>query len=126
MLLKGSNLMTQDEFDKALVMLRSRDFETFEDGFGNLGILTEDDRYFVRQLVDLMKVEPDIWMRSALIELIGDVDSLEFVPDLVEELSYEDREARAWAYSKLSVSNHELARDHAERYRLAHPDEDFY
>lgn len=118
--------MTQDEFDKALEQLRNRDWEIFEEGFGNLNILTDDDRYFVRQLVNLMKVEPSSRIRGALIELIGDVDSLEFVPDLVGELSNEDREARAWAYSKLSVSNHELARDEAERYRLAHPEEDFY
>lgn len=82
-------------------------------------------RYLPR-IVELLQSEVDPDMRSKLVELVGDADVHEYIPILVEELSHPTREVRFWAYNQLALSEHEAARNHAARYRQAHPDEDFY
>ena len=63
---------------------------------------------------------------SAAVELIGIADLEEYVPLLVQELSHQDRDVRSYAYSMLSISDHEFAWALADDYRRAHPEEDFY
>jgi hypothetical protein len=120
----GQSSMTPEQFDDAVQMLRSADPMTFEDGYHWL----QGDNLiqYVPQIAGLLQSEVDSDMRSKFVELVGDADLPEHIPLLVQELSHETREVRFWAHNQLSLSKHESAKAHAEKYRETNPDEDFY
>lgn len=119
-------LMTPDDFEEAIRMLRSADAEKYEDWFSWLEA-QENLLLYIQDIADLLRFETeDLSMRSTLVELIGIADLEEYVPLLVQELSHQDRLVRSWAYGMLVISDHEFARALADDYRRAHPEEDFY
>ena len=118
--------MTPADFEEAIRMLRYSDSETYEDWFSWLEA-QENLLLYIQDIADLLKFEEDdLIMRSTLVDLIGIADLEEYVPLLVQELSHQNRLVRSWAYGVLSRSDHEFARAHADDYRQAHPEEDFY
>ena len=118
--------MTPADFEEAIRMLRYSDSETYEDWFSWLEA-QENLLLYIQDIADLLSVEEDdLFMRSTLVELIGIADLEEYVPLLVQELSHQNRLVRSWAYGVLMRSDHEFARAHADDYRQAHPEEDFY
>ena len=119
-------LMTPDDFEEAIRMLRSADAEKYEDWFSWLEA-QENLLLYIQDIADLLRFETeDLSMRSTLVELIGIADLEEYVPLLVQELSHQDRLVRSRAYGMLVISDHEFARALADDYRRAHPEEDFY
>lgn len=115
--------MTPGQFDEAVRMLHSTDPQTYEDGYWWLHSALNQ---YAGQIAALLRSEVDPRMRATFVELVGDADLPEYIPLLVQELSNETREVRAWAYTGLVQSDHELARAQAEEYRETHPEEDFY
>jgi hypothetical protein len=108
-------MMSPDEFDEAVSMLRSSDPMTYEDGYHWLQ--GANLLQYVDKIASLLNDERDPRMRAKFVELIGDADLPQYIPLLVEELSDNAREVRFWAYNQLSLSVHALAKDHAARSR---------
>lgn len=116
--------MTPEQFEEAIQLLRSTDPMTSEDGYHWL----QGDNLirYVPQIAEMLRSEDDPIMRGKLVELVGNADQPEHIPLLVHELSHASREVRFWAYTQLSLSEHESAKAQAEKYRQSHPDEDFF
>ncbi|EAQ81278.1 HEAT repeat domain-containing protein [Blastopirellula marina] len=116
--------MNPTEFAQAIQMLRSEDPMTYEEGYHWL----QGDNLIqhIDEIVVLLQAETDPPTRAKFVELLGDADLAQYVPRLVQELSHDCREVRFWAYNQLSLSEHLIAREQADAYRLTHPGEDFF
>lgn len=115
--------MSPEEFNQAVQMLRSDDSLTYEEGYH---WLKGDNLYqYLPQVVSLLHAEIDPRMRGKFVDLVGDADMYEYISVLVGESMHPSAHVRQWAYNGLSCSDHAAGRDHAERFRVSHPDEDF-
>ena len=90
--------MTNQEFNEAIALLRSKDSMTFEEGFHWLiGFVDE----YLDQITALMKDELNPDLRGKFIEVLGYSDDERVIPVLAEELNSEHRDVRFWAHSQL-------------------------
>jgi len=115
--------MTEQEFEEAVEMLRSKDPMTYEDGFHWL--IGFADKYSDK-LVALMRAElvPD--QRAKLVEVIGHCSKESVIPVIAHELSHESREVRCWAWSQLAYFENDKANKIAQKYKQENPDEDWF
>jgi hypothetical protein len=115
--------MTEQEFDQAIEMLRSKSSMTYEDGYqwllGNVDANCE-------KIVALMHSETDPQMRGKFIEILGYAKSKSVITVLEAELSSSHRDVRFWAYCQLEYSEHPAANEIAKQYKAKKPNEDWY
>lgn len=116
-------MLTEQEFQQCLRMIRSEDPMTFEEGYqwiqGSISAYLEP---LIAQLEDA----EGWYLRSKFIELLGDANDERAIPALEGELSHPDSQVRGQAWSALMYSALPEANQLAERYRAEHPEEDFY
>ena len=115
--------MTNQEFNEAIDLLRSKDPMTFEEGFHWLiGFVDE----YLDQITALMKDELNPDLRGKFIEVLGYSDDERVIPVLAAELNSQYRDVRFWAHSQLEYFENSKAIQIANKYKIEHPDEDWY
>ncbi len=116
-------IMTEQEFEEGVDMLRSKDSMIYEEGYH--WILSDVDT-FCENIMALMCSEADPQMRSKFIELLGDCSSKKVIPVLEAELLSAHRDVRFWAHSQLEYSEDSEANEIAKKYKENNPNEDWY
>ncbi|MFD4641988.1 HEAT repeat domain-containing protein [Lentzea sp. NPDC058436] len=106
--------MTKKRFDEALWLMRRRDPQKAEDGFGLLRALAAEH---VADLVEAFRAESDRGLRAWLLELIGEARSPEALPVLVEHLDHDDESLVSWAVRGLELLDTKEARTALYRHR---------
>ncbi len=115
--------MNEQEFKEAILLLRSKDAMTYEEGYHWL--LGNVDEHF-DQIVSLMQTESNIDMRGKFIELLGDSSNEKVISVLEKELTSPHRDVRFWAHSQLGYLENAKAQEIATRYKKEYPNEDWY
>ena len=106
--------MTNQEFNEAIDLLRSKDPMTFEEGFHWLiGFVDE----YLDQITVLMKNELNPDMRGKFIEVLGHCNDERVIPVLAAELKSEHRDVRFWAHSQLGDFENSKAIQIANKYK---------
>lgn len=95
------------EFERALRLMRRRDPQAAEDGFGRL---REIAGKHVDELINEFTRETDHGLRCWLLELIGEVHSLRAFNLLVVQLRSDDESLRWWAQQGLRLMESKDAR----------------
>lgn len=94
-------------FRRALAMMRSRDPQRQEDGFGEL---VPHAAEHLNELIEAFTYEPEHGLRCWLLELIGEAQSPAALPVLAGQLHSADSSLRYWAVTGLTMLNTKEAR----------------
>lgn len=113
----------EPKFDECLAMMRSRDPQVAEDGFGWLEQRASE---YVPRLLDAFEAESDQGVRRWLLELIAGARSRDAFGLLCEQASSTDESLRHWAVRGLELLDTKVARtflfDHGLSRQCGRPD----
>ncbi|GLY52598.1 HEAT repeat domain-containing protein [Lentzea sp. NBRC 102530] len=103
-----------NHFERAMWLMRRRDPQAREDGFG---LLQPHAAEHLGELIAAFRAEEDHGLRCWLLELVGDARSPEALPILVEHLGHEDESFASWAVTGLRKLDTKEARTALYRHR---------
>jgi HEAT repeat protein len=97
----------EPKFDECLTMMRSRDPQVAEDGFG---WLEQRSSEYLPRLLEAFGNEVNHSIRSWLLELIAEARSEDAFPVLCEQALSEDESLRQWAIRGLELLDTKTSR----------------
>lgn len=103
-----------DEFEKAMRLMRRRDPQQQEDGFG---LLSDSAALYLPRLVEAFETEEDVGLRRWLLELIGSTGDERALDVLQRSLQDDDQSVRDWAVRGLERIDTRDARVALRRFR---------
>ncbi|MFD8494911.1 HEAT repeat domain-containing protein [Amycolatopsis sp. NPDC059657] len=101
-----------ERFQQAIHLMRKRNPQDREDGFGLL--LPHTAEHLDQLIAEFNQEQADHGLRCWLLELIGEARSPKALPVLIEQLHNDDESLRSWAVSGLKLLDTKPA-----RYELA-------